>query len=314
MHARHRDVNVPTEVIRTVTVIADTGSFSKAGQKLGLSQPAISSQIKRLQMLVGGPIFDKIAGGVKLSDRGKVVLQHARRLLEANDQILLLGGTLSAPRPLRLGITNAFIPKFFEVCSPTELNMSVQVYSDNSSELAKGILDEYLDVACVINPPAELEAPVAVWREKIRWVKGRSFVLSPGAPIPLVSRIDLSTERNTIKILEQNGILYRIAFASADYAGRVAAVGAGLGLMTIPERVIAPPLFVCREEYLPPMPTVPAGIYARVGLSSPDIAHLIDIVQRLAPVARMSEANPTGRPEQSAGLSPLAAAQAARKR
>ncbi len=59
MHRRYQHINIPTEIVRTLVVIAEMGSFSKAGEKLGLSQPAISAQMKRLQVLVGGTIFER---------------------------------------------------------------------------------------------------------------------------------------------------------------------------------------------------------------------------------------------------------------
>ncbi|MBN8965726.1 MAG: LysR family transcriptional regulator [Rhizobiales bacterium] len=50
MHRRYEGVNIPIEAIRTFVVAAETGSFSKTGDKLCLSQPAISAQMKRLQL------------------------------------------------------------------------------------------------------------------------------------------------------------------------------------------------------------------------------------------------------------------------
>lgn len=57
MHKRHQHLSIPMEIVRTVVAISETGSLSKAGERLGLSQPAISSQIRRLQNLVGGALF-----------------------------------------------------------------------------------------------------------------------------------------------------------------------------------------------------------------------------------------------------------------
>src|ERR1700691_4805150 len=54
MHRRHEYLNVPIEVVRTVVAISETGSLSKAGERLGLSQPAVSGQMKRIQNLLGG--------------------------------------------------------------------------------------------------------------------------------------------------------------------------------------------------------------------------------------------------------------------
>src|ERR1700748_1798292 len=94
MYRRHEFINIPIEILRTVVAVGETGSFSKAGTRLGLSQPAISAQVKRLQILVGGPVFAKTAGGMTFTDRGQRVLGYARRLIEINDQILSLGGSM----------------------------------------------------------------------------------------------------------------------------------------------------------------------------------------------------------------------------
>src|SRR6201991_2309812 len=108
MHRRHQYLNIPIEIVRTVVAISETGSLSKAAERLGLSQPAISSQIKRLQSLVGGSLFLKTANGTTTTELGKLALQQARRILEANDQLLRLGGNNARPAPLRLGLSTLF--------------------------------------------------------------------------------------------------------------------------------------------------------------------------------------------------------------
>src|ERR1700743_1346614 len=109
MHRRHQNLNVPIEIVRTVIAISETGSLSKAGERLGLSQPAISSQVKRFQSLVGGSLFVKGANGTTVTELGKLVLQQARKILEANDQLLGIGGNGAGPTPLRLGLSSPFI-------------------------------------------------------------------------------------------------------------------------------------------------------------------------------------------------------------
>lgn len=53
MHKIRPSLNIPTEIVRTIVAVAETGSMSKAGERLGLSQPAVSMQVKRLQRLIG---------------------------------------------------------------------------------------------------------------------------------------------------------------------------------------------------------------------------------------------------------------------
>src|ERR1700750_1376076 len=100
MYRRHQHVNIPIEIVRTVVAISETGSLSKAGERLGLSQPAISSQVKRLQNLVGGSLFVKTANGTTTTELGKLALQQARIILEANDQLLRLGGDNEGTQPV----------------------------------------------------------------------------------------------------------------------------------------------------------------------------------------------------------------------
>src|ERR1700712_4827913 len=112
MHRRHQHLNIPIEIVRTIVAISETGSLSKAGERLGLSQPAVSSQIKRLQGLVGGLLFHKTANGTSTTELGKLALHQARRILEANDQLLRLGGNTEGPQPLRLGMSTLFVTEF----------------------------------------------------------------------------------------------------------------------------------------------------------------------------------------------------------
>jgi len=85
-------VNIPTELLRTLVFVVDQRSFTKAAQSLGVTQPAVSAQIKRLQFLLGYELLDKSAPGVSLTPRGEMVVTHARRMLSINDQIAQLGG------------------------------------------------------------------------------------------------------------------------------------------------------------------------------------------------------------------------------
>src|ERR1043166_783547 len=81
-------INIPTELLRTLIAVVDMRSFTRAAQSLGVTQPAVSAQVKRLQVLLGGELFDRDAPGVTLTAKGEVVVNYARRLLSINDQIM----------------------------------------------------------------------------------------------------------------------------------------------------------------------------------------------------------------------------------
>ena len=81
-------MNIPTDLLRTLVAVVDLRSFTKAAQSFGVTQPAVSAQIKRLQFLLGFELLDKSAPGVSLTPRGQEVVSGARRMLAINDQIL----------------------------------------------------------------------------------------------------------------------------------------------------------------------------------------------------------------------------------
>ena len=71
---------------------------------MGLSQPAVSSQIKRIEKIVGSPVFRKTPNGSTLTEVGRLVLVQARAIIEANDRLFALGGSLSESSPVRVGL------------------------------------------------------------------------------------------------------------------------------------------------------------------------------------------------------------------
>src|ERR1700746_1866297 len=97
--------NIPTELLRTLVAVVDLRSFTRAAHSLGITQPAVSAQVKRLQQLLGGELLDKSAPGVLLTPMGENVRGPARRLLPINDHILNLTAVPAAEaHVIRVGI------------------------------------------------------------------------------------------------------------------------------------------------------------------------------------------------------------------
>jgi DNA-binding transcriptional LysR family regulator len=95
--------NIPTDLLRTLLAVVDMRSFTKAAQLIGVTQPAVSAQIKRLQYLLGYEVLDKSAPGVGLTPRGEIVVNNARRLLSVNDEILNLTSGHLPGQTIRFG-------------------------------------------------------------------------------------------------------------------------------------------------------------------------------------------------------------------
>jgi molybdate transport repressor ModE-like protein len=282
MQRRHQHINIPTEIVRTLVTIAELGSFSKAGEKLGLSQPAISAQVKRLHLLVGGPVFEKAAGGVTFTQQGKSILTYARRLLEANDQILALGGAVGEGQPLRLGLSSAYSVLFMKSWQTAKCREPLSIICAHSSELSKSFADGHLDIACLVHPPREFEDPLFEWREEYVWVRNRDFVLRPGSPIPVIAVPGSLHDQPMITALEKAGLAYRVVFTSADHHARFTAVIAGVGVMAVPRMLVTEALTVAREYYLPHLAPLRAGVFLRGHADVEKYGSVIELLKQLS--------------------------------
>jgi DNA-binding transcriptional LysR family regulator len=68
--------------LRYFLAVAGTLHFSKAAQNLGIAQPPLSHQIKRLEELIGHRLFDRTTRGVKLTLAGQLLAERARTTIE----------------------------------------------------------------------------------------------------------------------------------------------------------------------------------------------------------------------------------------
>ncbi|MCI0621893.1 MAG: LysR family transcriptional regulator [Acidobacteria bacterium] len=67
--------------LETFRAVAQEGSFSRAAQKLGRTQPAVSQAIRKLELEIEEPLFDRSSRDGTLTDAGEVLLEYAERLL-----------------------------------------------------------------------------------------------------------------------------------------------------------------------------------------------------------------------------------------
>jgi DNA-binding transcriptional LysR family regulator len=70
-----------TQNLRAFLLVAETGSFSVAAQKLHLTQPAVSKRVAQLEEQLGAALFDRIGRTITMTEAGEALLPHARAVL-----------------------------------------------------------------------------------------------------------------------------------------------------------------------------------------------------------------------------------------
>ena len=125
--------------------VAELGSFTRAGEKLGYSQPTISFQIKQLEKEMGVPLFDRIGHTVSLTDAGRDALGYAQQICHMSQEMVLgTAGRREASGVLRLGMADSLcaplIAGQFRKFRSQYPKISLQISTGDT-----GMLLEYLD-------------------------------------------------------------------------------------------------------------------------------------------------------------------------
>lgn len=263
--------NIPTDLLRTLVAVVDMRSFTKAALQLGVTQPAVSAQIKRLQGLLGGELFDRTSQGVALTPQGEMVVSYARRLLSINDQIVHIGET--GPRPelvIRVGTPSEFIASMLPTilarfrASWPEVRFIVRTdhYESLLRELRNADIDVYVGLS--INAPPDARHS---WQEEVVWVRGPQGGFNIERPVPLVSNGERSVyHRIAVTALRAAGMDWEDVFVAPSLSSISAAVSAGLGVTTITRRRAADlNMAIWDDTPLPKLPDIFGGIYVREG-------------------------------------------------
>jgi DNA-binding transcriptional LysR family regulator len=150
--------------LATFLMAAETGSFSGAGERLGLTQSAVSMQIKRLESDLGCMLFERSGKAVQLSERGRALVSHARDLIARYDD--MKAGAAPQASTINLGaistVQSGLLPKalkgFAESCPATQ----IQITPGTSNQLLAQVDAGELDIAAMIKPNFGIPANL-VW-------------------------------------------------------------------------------------------------------------------------------------------------------
>ena len=291
-------LNIPTELLRTLLIVVDRCSFTQAGQVLGITQPAVSSQIKRLQFLLGYELIDKTRQGVVLTPRGEMVAAHARRLLAINDQIAFLGGD-DPPKmqTLRVGIPGDYagvaLPATLAQLRRRWSDIRFKVTSMGYEAMLRGLRQGDIDLCIAIANSVPSNGAHQLWIEDAVWVRSDATDLDPDAPIPLVSfGEDCSCRYAAVNALTRAGRECEPVFTARSIASLEAAVLAGLGVMVLPRSQVAQTaLSIWDDAPLPELHPLYCGVFLR-----PDVEDRLVLEDVADEIARVLRPRPSSAP------------------
>jgi len=141
---------------KTLVAIADFGSFAAAADAVGLTQSAISLQIKTLEDELGFELFDRRHRPPVLNEKGNLLVDHARTIVTTCDQISRLGSGGDLKGTLTFGAVPTalagIVPEALVAMRAQHPNLHICVKSGLSVELAGLVRSGDIDVALVTEP------------------------------------------------------------------------------------------------------------------------------------------------------------------
>jgi DNA-binding transcriptional LysR family regulator len=136
--------------IQTFIAVYECGSFTKAAHRLGITQPAVTQQIRSLEKALGQELFDRTPQGADPTEEGQILASETKQAISDLNQTLSrrLGTTL-ADRPLRLGgpaalMSERVLPSLAQL---TADGMDIDISIDTSSNLLEDLKASTVDMA-----------------------------------------------------------------------------------------------------------------------------------------------------------------------
>ncbi|MCT6855489.1 MAG: LysR family transcriptional regulator, partial [Bombella apis] len=153
---------------RYFVTIAETGNITHAAEKLGMEQPPLSQQIRRLEHTLGIALFRRQARGVSLTEAGRALLPHARLILDLRRQFIEDAHGLARGEKghLRIGLAGAVpllpsIPFAIRQFSTIAPGVTLSLEESNTPALCEALLSYRTDIT-ILRPPVPDQANVHV--------------------------------------------------------------------------------------------------------------------------------------------------------
>jgi LysR family nitrogen assimilation transcriptional regulator len=187
--------------------VADEGSITRAAEKIGVAQPALTRHLKRLEARLGTQLMMRLPRGVRLTTSGREFLEHARRITYdvARARTLVQAGAKTARGRVAIGTSPTLAPLLLPGCiARARLQcpaVALRVSEGFSPQLLDALLTGRLDLAVATNParsPALALAPliseplVVVAPPALRGTR-RAYSLAELAKTPLILSLGIRT-------------------------------------------------------------------------------------------------------------------------
>jgi len=276
-------IDLDSDLLRCFVAVADSRSFTAAGELIGLTQSGISVRIRNLEAKLGRRLLDRTSRSVTLTEEGELFLGYARRMIDLNDEAVgRVFGTAAQGR-LRLGIADYAIPRLL----PNLLGRFARLQPGVKMEMRTGLSNdlkpafEHGDLDLVVaGRSLAFVGGRLLYRDPLQWIAAPGFELRLDRPLPLAMLPSFCTHRKmSLQALDHAGIGWEIVYTSSSTTGLHAAVLGGLGIASVPASSVVPHFRMLKEDDgLPELPESEIALFVRDDALTPGCQAFIDFI------------------------------------
>ena len=263
--APHMEDGIELRHLRYFTAVAEELHFGRAARRLHLSQPPLSQQIRKLEQLLGYPLFTRTSRSVSLTAAGQAFLQTARRTLrnvkrDVEETRSIARGEVGS---LHVGFVGSGmltgLPAAFRAYREAYPRVRLHLHESFTTRVIEGLENGTLDAGILRDgDPADGLSVTPIFSEPFVAVlpaghpRAKQKSISPAAlrdqPFVYFPRTaGTRAFEKPLTIFEQHGFRPNIVQEASHWLTILKLVGAGLGVSVAPEcvRTIASPDIVC---------------------------------------------------------------------
>lgn len=248
-------------LMRSFVTVINEGSFTRAANRLSLTQPAISGHLRRLESQVGKPLLRRTTRSFEVTPEGECLASYARAILALSRDAMAQISCSSLQNRLCLGVAEDFLtPRLLEVLRDylasepsVDVIVRVGIPGDMVEAMRQGHVDLVLGAQCgVSSEPGRL-----LWSEPLVWAWAAQDVQHPlPSPLPLALFPEPCPYREAaLTQLAFSGIAQHTTVSCTSMASLQAAAKTGFAVAPMPASQLTPGLMALTPEHgLPELP------------------------------------------------------------
>lgn len=287
------------EDVRGVVAVADHGLVGAAADSLGLSQPALTRRVQRIEADIGASLFQRSGRRLRLNSRGRVFIEQARRMLTAETAARDAVARLMDPErgTVRLDFMHSLgtwmVPELLKAYRAEHPHVDIRLHQGAARVLVDRVLAGESDLA-LVGPRPDTDPAVGWHQLKLQrlglavpeghWAAGRDDVrLEDFADEPFIGMLPGYGTRMLLDDLAAHaGFSPRLVFESMELTTVAGLVAAGLGSALLP--LDDPYLQTSNLIPLQPAAYRELGLVWRIGDEAPPVERFKDFVVGNPPV------------------------------